>query len=45
MKIRIDKYLADMGAGSRTEIKDDIRKGLVYMTVCMKILQVKKQTH
>lgn len=31
MKIRIDKYLADMGAGSRTEIKDDIRKGLVYI--------------
>lgn len=26
MKIRIDKYLADMGVGSRTEIKDDIRK-------------------
>lgn len=31
MKIRIDKYLADMGVGSRTEIKDDIRKGLVYI--------------
>ena len=31
MKIRIDKYLADMGAGSRTEIKDDIRKELVYI--------------
>ena len=31
MKIRIDKYLADMGAGSRTEIKDDIKKGLVYI--------------
>lgn len=31
MKIRIDKYLADMGAGSRTEIKADIKKGLVYI--------------
>ena len=29
MNIRIDKYLADMGMGSRTEIKNDIRKGLV----------------
>lgn len=32
MKIRIDKYLADMGAGSRTEIKDDIRKDLYILT-------------
>lgn len=29
MKIRIDKYLADMGFGTRTEIKNDIKKKLV----------------
>lgn len=29
MKLRIDKYLADMGCGSRSEIKESIRKGLV----------------
>jgi 16S rRNA pseudouridine516 synthase len=31
MNIRIDKYLADMGMGSRTEIKNDIKKGLVFL--------------
>lgn len=29
MKLRIDKFLADMGKGSRNEIKEFIRKGLV----------------
>ena len=29
MKLRIDKYLADMGIGSRTEIKNYIKKGFV----------------
>ncbi|MCM1308578.1 MAG: rRNA pseudouridine synthase [Butyrivibrio sp.] len=29
MKLRIDKFLADMGRGSRSEIKEYIRKGLV----------------
>lgn len=29
MKLRIDKFLADMGQGSRSEIKEYIRKGLV----------------
>lgn len=28
MKIRLDKYLADLNAGTRSEIKKDIRKGL-----------------
>ena len=27
--IRLDKYLADMGAGTRQEVKRKIRKGLV----------------
>lgn len=27
--IRLDKYLADMGAGTRSEVKNHIRKGLV----------------
>lgn len=26
-KIRLDKYLADMGLGTRTEVKRDIKKG------------------
>lgn len=29
--IRLDKYLADMGAGSRSQIRQDIRKGLVQV--------------
>lgn len=29
MKLRIDKFLADMGQGSRNEIKEYIKKGLV----------------
>lgn len=29
MKLRIDKYLADLGQGSRSEIKEAVRKGLV----------------
>lgn len=29
MKIRLDKYLANMGVGSRKEVKDYIKKGLV----------------
>lgn len=29
MKLRIDKFLADMGAGTRASIKNDIRKKLV----------------
>ena len=28
-KMRLDKYLADMNAGTRSELKKDIRKGLV----------------
>lgn len=31
MKLRIDKYLADMGRGSRNEIKEYIRRGLVTL--------------
>ena len=27
--IRLDKYLADMGVGTRTEVKDKIRRGIV----------------
>lgn len=45
MKIRIDKYLADMGVGSRTEIKDDIRKGLVYINGNKVKSAGEKQTH
>ena len=29
MKLRIDKYLADMGTGSRSDVKAFIRKGMV----------------
>ena len=29
MKLRIDKYLADMGIGTRNEIKSYIRKGMI----------------
>ncbi len=29
MKLRIDKYLTDMGTGSRSQIKEHIKKGLV----------------
>ena len=29
MKLRIDKYLADMGIGTRTEIKNYIKRGMV----------------
>ena len=28
-KIRLDKYLADMGLGTRTEVKKDIKKGRI----------------
>lgn len=28
-KIRLDKYLADMGLGTRTEVKNDIKKGRI----------------
>ena len=28
--LRLDKYLADMGIGTRSEIKEKIKKGLVY---------------
>lgn len=28
-KIRLDKYLADMGLGTRTEVKRDIKKGWI----------------
>lgn len=31
MKLRLDKYLADMGLGTRTEIKNIIKKGLVTL--------------
>lgn len=31
MRLRIDKYLADMGIGTRTEIKSYIKKGLVLI--------------
>ena len=29
--IRLDKYLADMGAGSRSQLRQEIRKGLVQV--------------
>ena len=29
MKLRLDKYLADMGIGTRTEVKKAITKGQV----------------
>lgn len=32
MKLRIDKYLADMGTGSRSDVKAFIRKGMVKLT-------------
>ncbi len=31
MKLRLDKYLADMGAGTRSEVKKAISKGLVTL--------------
>lgn len=31
MKLRLDKYLADMGQGTRSEVKKAIRKGLVQV--------------
>lgn len=31
MQLRLDKYLADMGLGSRTEVKALIRAGLIYV--------------
>lgn len=31
MKLRLDKYLADMGLGTRSEVKKVIRKGLVQV--------------
>ncbi|MDO4754341.1 MAG: pseudouridine synthase [Bacillota bacterium] len=31
MKLRLDKYLSNMGRGSRNEIKDDIRRGRVLV--------------
>ena len=27
--MRLDKFLADMGLGTRSEVKKDIRKGLI----------------
>ena len=30
-KIRLDKYLADMSVGTRTEVKQMIKKGLVVV--------------
>lgn len=29
MKIRLDKYLADMGCGTRNEVKQAVKKGAV----------------
>ena len=31
MKIRLDKYLADMGLGTRSEVKKEIRNGRVSL--------------
>ena len=31
MKLRLDKYLADMGLGSRTEVKQLVRSGQIYV--------------
>ena len=31
MKLRLDKYLADMGLGSRTEVKELVRNGQIYV--------------
>lgn len=35
MKIRIDKFLSNMGKGSRREIKTDIRRGRVKVNGCV----------
>lgn len=32
MKVRLDKYLADMGVGSRSQVKRDITGGMVQVT-------------
>ena len=29
--MRLDKFLADMGLGTRSEVKKDIRKGLILV--------------
>ena len=31
MKLRLDKYLADMGIGTRSEIKEKIKKADVFL--------------
>ena len=31
MKLRLDKYLADMGLGSRAEAKELVRNGQIYV--------------
>ena len=30
-QMRLDKYLADMGVGTRSQIKEDIKKGKVFV--------------
>ena len=37
--LRLDKYLADMGIGTRSEIKEKIKKGLVTVNGETKILE------
>lgn len=45
MKIRLDKYLADMGMGTRTEVKRAISKGRVSVDgACVKKSETKIDT-
>lgn len=45
MKIRLDKYLADMGVGTRTEVKRAISKGRVSVDgACVKKPETKIDT-
>ena len=39
MNIRLDKYLADMGIGTRSEVKAEIKKGKIKINGNEYILQ------
>ena len=41
MKLRLDKYLADMGIGTRTEVKKAITK---YATLVVRVRNGKRKT-
>ena len=44
-KIRLDKYLADMGIGTRSQVKQQIRKGGISVNgVCVKSPEYKIDT-